>query len=145
MARASRTSRGPSRSRKNIESTAKNSFATLRPTPPISFDISIDDCSSVITSCSRIAVGSAESCSSMFCAQAPIHGRSCSAGGSDGFDARNVCTFAYALTASTRTIRISHASGTTMASVTSIVVSSAASPLRPRTTRTMRCCKGQLT
>jgi hypothetical protein len=30
----------------------------------------------------------------MFCAHAPIHGSSRSAGGSEGCDARNVCTFA---------------------------------------------------
>src|SRR6185436_15963601 len=50
-----------------------------------------------------------------------------------------------ALTASTRTIRINHTSGTTMAAVTSSVVSSDARPLRPRTARTRRCCSGQLT
>src|SRR5262249_25515980 len=51
----------------------------------------------------------------------------------------------YAATASMRTIRISQTSGTTMINVTSNVVSSDASPLRPRTARTMRCCSGQLT
>src|SRR5690606_29886183 len=145
MARASRSTRGPSRSRKNMDNTAKNSFAALRPTPPISRETSTEDCSISSTNWPRIAAGSAEICSRTCCAHTPTQGRSRSAGGRVGREARKSCTRAYAAAASTCSIKASQTIGTMIARVTSSVVSSAATPGRPRARRRKRIFSGQLT